>query len=71
MRMQIFRHLQSLSPSFYDRNPVGRLITRVITRCRCPERVVFVGPRFDFRRCLHAYWESSSRCFSWIGDWGW
>jgi ATP-binding cassette subfamily B protein len=31
LRMQIFRHLQSLSPSFYDRNPVGRLITRVIT----------------------------------------
>src|SRR5688572_3016627 len=29
LRMQIFRHLQSLSPSFYDRNPVGRLITRV------------------------------------------
>ena len=31
MRMQIFTHLQNLSPSFYDRNPVGRLITRVIT----------------------------------------
>jgi ATP-binding cassette, subfamily B, multidrug efflux pump len=31
MRMQIFSHLQNLSPSFYDRNPVGRLITRVIT----------------------------------------
>ncbi|HYR83040.1 MAG TPA: ABC transporter ATP-binding protein [Terriglobia bacterium] len=31
MRMQVFRHLQGLSPSFYDRNPVGRLITRVIT----------------------------------------
>src|SRR5262245_44990819 len=31
MRMQIFGHLQTLSPSFYDRNPVGRLITRVIT----------------------------------------
>ncbi|HET9216625.1 MAG TPA: ABC transporter ATP-binding protein, partial [Terriglobia bacterium] len=31
MRMQIFRHLQSLSPSFYDKNPVGRLITRVIS----------------------------------------
>jgi len=30
MRMQIFSHLQNLSPSFYDRNPVGRLITRVI-----------------------------------------
>src|SRR5687767_351550 len=25
MRMQIFTHLQRLSPSFYDRNPVGRL----------------------------------------------
>jgi ATP-binding cassette subfamily B protein len=31
MRMQVFGHLQTLSPSFYDRNPVGRLITRVIT----------------------------------------
>lgn len=31
MRSQIFSHLQTLSPSFYDRNPVGRLITRVTT----------------------------------------
>ena len=31
MRMEVFRHLHTLSPSFYDRNPVGRLITRVIT----------------------------------------
>src|SRR5688572_8751174 len=31
LRMQIFRHLQGLSPSFYDRNPVGRLITRVVS----------------------------------------
>src|SRR5216117_1144483 len=31
MRMQVFRHLQGLEPSFYDKNPVGRLITRVIT----------------------------------------
>ena len=31
MRMEVFRHLQKLSPSFYDKNPVGRLITRVIT----------------------------------------
>src|SRR6266481_4103450 len=31
MRMQVFRHLHTLAPSFYDRNPVGRLITRVIT----------------------------------------
>jgi len=31
MRMQVFRHLHTLSPSFYDKNPVGRLITRVTT----------------------------------------
>jgi ATP-binding cassette subfamily B multidrug efflux pump len=31
MRMQTFRHLHKLPVSFYDKNPVGRLITRVIT----------------------------------------
>src|SRR5438045_7171769 len=31
MRMQVFRHLHTLSLSFYDKNPVGRLITRVVT----------------------------------------
>src|SRR5262249_4041352 len=31
MRMQVFRHLHTLSPAFFDKNPVGRLITRVIT----------------------------------------
>ena len=29
MRSQIFRHLQRMSPAFFDRNPVGRLVTRV------------------------------------------
>jgi ATP-binding cassette, subfamily B, multidrug efflux pump len=29
LRMQIFEHLQRLSISFFDRNPVGRLMTRV------------------------------------------
>jgi ATP-binding cassette subfamily B protein len=31
MRMQIYSHLQRLDVSFYDRNPVGRLMTRVTT----------------------------------------
>jgi ATP-binding cassette, subfamily B, multidrug efflux pump len=31
LRKQIFGHLQRLSLSFYDRNPVGRLVTRVTT----------------------------------------
>ncbi len=29
MRRQIFNHIQSLSNDFFDKNPVGRLITRV------------------------------------------
>src|SRR5450756_2522632 len=29
MRAQIFRHLQGLHIAFFDRNPVGRLVTRV------------------------------------------
>src|SRR5919202_3438674 len=29
LRMQIFSHLQRLPVAFFDRNPVGRLITRV------------------------------------------
>src|SRR6266566_3722061 len=31
MRMQIYTHLQKLDLSFYDKNPVGRLMTRVTT----------------------------------------
>jgi ATP-binding cassette, subfamily B, multidrug efflux pump len=29
LRMKIFTHLQNLSVSFYDQNPVGRLVTRL------------------------------------------
>jgi ATP-binding cassette subfamily B protein len=31
MRSQIFRHLQQMHVGFYDKNPVGRLVTRVTT----------------------------------------
>jgi len=31
LRMQIFRHLQRLHVAFFDRNPVGRLVTRLTT----------------------------------------
>ncbi|HKS73433.1 MAG TPA: ABC transporter ATP-binding protein [Terriglobales bacterium] len=31
LRSQIFRHLQRLHIGFYDKNPVGRLVTRVTT----------------------------------------
>jgi ATP-binding cassette, subfamily B, multidrug efflux pump len=31
LRTQIFRHLQRMHVAFYDKNPVGRLVTRVTT----------------------------------------
>jgi ATP-binding cassette subfamily B multidrug efflux pump len=31
LRSQLFRHLQSMHIGFFDRNPVGRLVTRVTT----------------------------------------
>ncbi len=31
LRMKLFSHLQNLSLAFFDRNPVGRLVTRVTT----------------------------------------
>ncbi len=31
LRSQIFRHLQQMHVAFFDRNPVGRLVTRVTT----------------------------------------
>ena len=31
LRLHIFRHLQDQSAAFYDRNPVGRIVTRVTT----------------------------------------
>ena len=29
LRSQIFRHIQRMSPAFFDRNPVGKLVTRI------------------------------------------
>jgi len=31
LRMQLFSHLQTMNLKFYDRNPVGRILTRVTT----------------------------------------
>ena len=29
LRKEIFRHIQRMQPAFFDRNPVGKLVTRV------------------------------------------
>ncbi len=43
LRMQIFSHLHRLSVSFFDRNPVGRLLTRVTNDVEVLNEVVTSG----------------------------
>ena len=49
LRMQLYGHLQRLDLRFYDRNPVGRLMTRVTTGRRRLERHVHWRGRGDLR----------------------
>jgi ABC-type multidrug transport system fused ATPase/permease subunit len=41
MRVAIFAHVQKLPLSYFDRKPVGRLVTRMTYRCRRAARNVF------------------------------
>ena len=43
LRMQIFAHLQRLSVAFFDRNPAGRLITRVTSDVETLNELVTSG----------------------------
>ena len=43
MRRQVFAHLQRMSIAFFDRNPVGRLVTRVTNDVATIEQAVSVG----------------------------
>ena len=43
LRMQLFAHLQRMSISFFDRNPVGRLVTRLTNDISTLEQVISQG----------------------------
>ena len=43
IRMQIFEHLQKMSVSFFDKNPVGRLLTRVTSDVEALEELFSSG----------------------------
>jgi len=43
MRMQIFSHLQRMSLRFFDRNPVGRLMTRVTNDVEAVNQFITMG----------------------------
>jgi ATP-binding cassette subfamily B protein len=53
MRRQIFGHLQGLHVAYFDRHPVGRLMTRVTTDVDAV-RAVHLGRRDGVRRPLPA-----------------
>ena len=43
MRLQLFTHLQGMSISYFDRNPVGRLVTRVTNDIATIEQAISAG----------------------------
>ncbi|RJP19542.1 MAG: ABC transporter ATP-binding protein [Candidatus Abyssobacteria bacterium SURF_5] len=43
LRIKIFRHLMTLSSRFFDRNPIGRLITRLTTDVEALEEMFAYG----------------------------
>ncbi len=43
LRMQMFSHLQRMSVSFFDRNPIGRLVTRLTNDIATIEQTVSLG----------------------------
>ncbi|MFW6198269.1 MAG: ABC transporter ATP-binding protein [Acidobacteriota bacterium] len=43
LRMAVFRHIQGLSMSFFDRNPVGRIMTRVTSDVETLNELVSQG----------------------------
>ena len=43
MRMELFRHIQRMSISFFDRNPVGRLVVRLTADVQQIEAVISQG----------------------------
>ena len=52
MRRQIFRHLQNMSPAFYDRNPVGRLVTRLTSDVDALNEMFTSGVLAIFEDCF-------------------
>lgn len=52
MRLEIFAHLQRLSVSFLDRNPVGRLLTRVTNDVENIQQTIVSGMIFSLGELL-------------------
>ena len=69
LRMAVYGHLQRLDLRYYDRNPVGRLMTRVTTDVDVLNDLFTSGVVTDLRRRLHAGRASWWSCSGWTGGW--
>lgn len=56
MRVQIFSHLQDMSLSFLDRNPVGRLLTRVTNDVENIQQTIVTGLVQAIGEILTIFW---------------
>ena len=52
MRLEIFSHLQKMSTSFLDRNPVGRLLTRVTNDVEIIQQAIVGGMVYSIGEIL-------------------
>ena len=71
LRMEMYGHLQRLDLRYYDRNPVGRLMTRVTTDVDVLNELFTSGV---VSRCSATCSRSSaswSCCCGWTGGWRW
>jgi ATP-binding cassette subfamily B multidrug efflux pump len=68
LRRQIFRHLQRMSPAFYDRNPVGRLVTRLTSDVDALNEMFTSGVLAIFED-IFTWASSSASCCGRAGRW--
>ena len=71
MRMQIYGHLQRLDLRFYDRNPVGRLMTRVTTDVDVLNDLFTAGVVSIFGDVFTLARHHDRAARRWTGGWRW
>ena len=64
LRRRVMAHLQALDIAFYDRSPVGRLVTRVTTDADALNEMFTLGPRSPYSAtcsCCCSYFVAMAR----------
>ena len=71
LRVAIFSHVQKLPMSYFDRNPVGRLVTRMTTDVDVLQEMFSSGVITLVVRFRHGRFGSSASCSISISGWRW